>query len=231
MLDREFDAFAEAPGAPLLPEELRAEIDELNAFVYDERQQRRLPHRLRAHAGAPTSARSAGSSTRSTSWTRASRRSRYLVGGRITEADWRLFPTLAALRRRVRRPLQVQPAPHRRLPAACRATCATATSTRASPRPSTWITSSGTTTARTPRSTRAASCPSARRSTSPRRTAASTSAARGVSSGRRARCDGRDLDREVGHDQLREHRHARRIRIGERLLEDLVEARRSRRGR
>ena len=43
-------------------------------------------------------------------------RQRYLAGTGITEADWRLFTTLAALRRRLSQPLQMQPAPHRRLP-------------------------------------------------------------------------------------------------------------------
>ena len=42
-------------------------------------------------------------------------RQRFLAGARLTEADWRLFTTLRALRRRLLQPLQMQPAPHRRL--------------------------------------------------------------------------------------------------------------------
>ena len=40
---------------------------------------------------------------------------RYVAGERITEADWRLFPTLVRLRCRLCRALQVQPAPDRGL--------------------------------------------------------------------------------------------------------------------
>ena len=35
MLDREFDAFARHPDVRFLPDELRDEIDEINAFVYE----------------------------------------------------------------------------------------------------------------------------------------------------------------------------------------------------
>ena len=98
---------------------------------------------------APTSGRSAGSSTRSTSSTRAWRRAATSWATRITEADWRLFPTLAALRPGVRRALQVQPAPHDRLPAAVGLPARPLPAPRHRRRRSTWITSSGTTTART----------------------------------------------------------------------------------
>ena len=64
----------------------------------------------------------------------------------ITEADWRLFTTLRPLRRRLRRPLQVQPAPDRRLPAPLAVPARALPGARASPRRSTSTTSSATTT-------------------------------------------------------------------------------------
>ena len=42
-------------------------------------------------------------------------RQRYLVGNRITEADWRLLPDAPALRRRLFLAVQVQQEAHRRL--------------------------------------------------------------------------------------------------------------------
>ena len=71
-------------------------------------------------------------------------RQRYLAGERITEADWRLFTTHPALRCGLLRPLQMQSAPHRGLSRTCRTICASFIRCRAWPRPSTWITSSGT---------------------------------------------------------------------------------------
>ena len=50
MLDREFDAFAEAPELHYLPEELRSRDRRAQRVRLRERQRRRLPHRLRAHA-------------------------------------------------------------------------------------------------------------------------------------------------------------------------------------
>ncbi len=46
--------------------------------------------------------RSHSCSARSTGWRSACRAKRYLVGDRITEADWRLFPDVDALRHGVR---------------------------------------------------------------------------------------------------------------------------------
>ena len=177
MLDREFDAFAEHPELHFCPDELRAEIDELNAFVYEnvndgvyrtgfartqdayERGVRRLFDAL-----DELDARLA---TR-----------RYLLGAQVTEADWRLFTTLAALRRGLRRALQVQPAPRRRLPEPVGRTCATSTSPRRrrhrrhGPHQAALLPHAP---VAQPAADRAGS---ARRSTSPRRTAASASALR-----------------------------------------------------
>jgi len=93
MLDREFDAFAKHPEAHFLPEGLRAEIDELNAFVYDNvndgvyrtgfaRSQAAYEHAFGRLFDALDQL-DARLATR-----------RYLMGATITEADWRLFPTL-----------------------------------------------------------------------------------------------------------------------------------------
>ena len=92
MLTREFDAFTDR-GLDLYPEELREEIDEVNDLVYADvndgvyrcgfaRSQKAYDRRVRRLFAALDllEARLAGH--------------RYLVGGRITEADWRLFVTL-----------------------------------------------------------------------------------------------------------------------------------------
>jgi glutathionyl-hydroquinone reductase len=93
MFDREFDAFAD-PGAPVLcPPELEAEIDTINASVY---------------ATVNNGVYRAGFATTQAAYEDAFRQlfaaldaldvrlgvQRYLVGDRITEADWRLFTTL-----------------------------------------------------------------------------------------------------------------------------------------
>jgi putative glutathione S-transferase len=93
MFDREFDAFARHPELRFCPDELRDEIDEINAPVYEyvndgvyktgfattqeayERSFGKLFDML-DELDARLSVR------------------RYLVGDRITEADWRLFTTL-----------------------------------------------------------------------------------------------------------------------------------------
>ena len=62
-------------------------------------------------------------------------RQRYLVGRQITEADWRLFPTLGALRRRLFLAVPLQQEADRRLSEPARTTCASFTRCRASPRP------------------------------------------------------------------------------------------------
>ena len=93
MLDREFDAFAAEPGLHYCPDELLAEIDEINAVVYE---------------NVNDGVYKAGFATTQAAYERAFGRifdtldaldarlatRRYLVGDRITEADWRLFTTL-----------------------------------------------------------------------------------------------------------------------------------------
>lgn len=93
MLNSAFDAFATRAQPDLYPLGLRAEIDRLNAFVYE-----------RINDGVYR----AGFAASQEAYERAFRslfgaldeiearlaRSRYLLGERPTEADWRLFPTL-----------------------------------------------------------------------------------------------------------------------------------------
>ena len=93
MLESEFDAFAEHPERHYLPEELRPEIDELNEFVYEN-----------VNDGVYRT----GFARTQSAYERAFGRlfdaldeldarlatRRYLMGSSITEADWRLFPTL-----------------------------------------------------------------------------------------------------------------------------------------
>jgi putative glutathione S-transferase len=92
MLNGEFDAFGDAT-VDLYPEGLRAEIDRVNAFVYE---------------NVNDGVYRAGFATSQWAYEEAFERlfaaldelearlgrSRYLVGDRITEADWRLFTTL-----------------------------------------------------------------------------------------------------------------------------------------
>ena len=93
MLESEFDAFAKHPERHYLPEELRSEIDELNEFVYEN-----------VNDGVYRT----GFARTQSAYERAFGRlfdaldeldarlatRRYLMGSSITEADWRLFPTL-----------------------------------------------------------------------------------------------------------------------------------------
>ncbi|WP_448188151.1 glutathione S-transferase family protein [Azospirillum sp. sgz301742] len=92
MLNREFDALGDA-SRDFCPEDLRDEIDRVNAFVYDRvnngvykagfaTAQDRYEHAFDALFDAldALDARLAGQ--------------RWLVGNRLTEADWRLFTTL-----------------------------------------------------------------------------------------------------------------------------------------
>jgi putative glutathione S-transferase len=93
MFDREFDAFAQHPELHYVPEALRTEIDELNAFVYENvndgvyrtgfaRTQAAYEHAF----GRLFAALDVLDERLATS--------RYLLGSTITEADWRLFTTL-----------------------------------------------------------------------------------------------------------------------------------------
>ena len=93
MLDSEFAAFAKRPEPLYLPDDLRGEIDELNAFVYE---------------NVNDGVYRAGFARTQDAYERAFARlfdaldeldarlatRRYLMGSRITEADWRLFTTL-----------------------------------------------------------------------------------------------------------------------------------------
>jgi putative glutathione S-transferase len=93
MFDREFDAFAQHPERRYCPDDLRTEIDAINAFVYEN-----------VNDGVYRT----GFAKTQLAYERAFRRlfdaldeldarlatSRYLVGGTISEADWRLFTTL-----------------------------------------------------------------------------------------------------------------------------------------
>ena len=224
MLDREFDAFATHPERPLLPRRAARGDRRDQRVRLRERQRRRLPHRLRAHAGrlralvrpALRRARRARRAPRDAPLPARRRRSRRPTGGssrrscastRCTSATSSATCAASSTTR------------------SSRATCATSTSTRASPRPSTWITSSGTTTARTPRSTRCGSCPSARRSTCTAPHGASEHARTRRALLRvaaRAATAVTSIERS-GTIELREHRHARRVRLGERLREGVVE--------
>jgi len=92
MLEREFDAYGDA-SLDLLPEPLRAEIDEVNAFVYP-----RVNNGVYRCGFATTQAAYAEAFEELfAALDQLDRRlagQRYLVGDRITEADWRLFTTL-----------------------------------------------------------------------------------------------------------------------------------------
>ena len=83
----------------------------------------------------PTRRRSATCSPRSTSSSGGCRASATSPAPRMTEADWRLFTDADPLRRGLLQPLQVQPAPHRRLSEPVELSRATSTRCRASPRP------------------------------------------------------------------------------------------------
>ena len=93
MFDREFDAFARHPDVRFCPDELRDEIDEINAVVYEY-----VNDGVYKTGFASTQAayeRAFGKlfdALDELDGRLAARR--YLVGGRITEADWRLFTTL-----------------------------------------------------------------------------------------------------------------------------------------
>ena len=93
MLNGEFNAFAGHPEVDLYPAALRAEIDEVNDLVY---------------GNVNNGVYRCGFATTQEAYERAFdglfatldqleaqlARQRYLAGARITEADWRLFPTL-----------------------------------------------------------------------------------------------------------------------------------------
>ena len=93
LLDSAFDDVAEHPEVRLCPDDLRAEIDQINAFVYPN-----INNGVYRCGFAETQNAYAEAFARLFSALDAVddrlSRTRYLVGDRITEADWRLFPTL-----------------------------------------------------------------------------------------------------------------------------------------
>jgi putative glutathione S-transferase len=93
MLNSEFNAFAQHPQDDYYPPELRAEIDELNAVIY-----RAVNHGVyrAGFAGNQDKYENAVADLFETLGRLEERLSnqRYLCGERLTEADWRLFPTL-----------------------------------------------------------------------------------------------------------------------------------------
>jgi putative glutathione S-transferase len=93
MLDREFAAFARHPGPLLCPPELEGAIDEVNAFVYEHVNN----GVYRCGFAVSQEAYEAAFTGLFAALDEIDRRlgaRRYLLGARITEADWRLFTTL-----------------------------------------------------------------------------------------------------------------------------------------
>lgn len=94
MLNREFDAFAERQLPDMYPEALRPEIDRWNELIY------RDVNNGVYRAGFATAQEKYEAAVRELFATldrldRHLSSNRYLCGDRITEADWRLFTTLA----------------------------------------------------------------------------------------------------------------------------------------
>ncbi len=92
MLNAEFDQFADAT-VDFYPPALRAEIDALNASIYDTINNGVYKAGFATAQAAYERAFDALFATLDELERRLARQ-RYLVGGRITEADWRLFTTL-----------------------------------------------------------------------------------------------------------------------------------------
>lgn len=92
MLNRAFDGIGAKPG-DYCPDGLRAEIDEVNAFVYEH-----VNNGVYRSGFAKTQAaydEAVAKVFRGLDWMEERlARQRYLAGDRITEADWRAFPTL-----------------------------------------------------------------------------------------------------------------------------------------
>lgn len=92
MLNRAFDQWGRA-NVDFYPRHLRAEIDKINAFVYDNINNGVYKVGFATTQQAYAEAFEALFSALDELEQRLSRQ-RYLVGNQITEADWRLFPTL-----------------------------------------------------------------------------------------------------------------------------------------
>ena len=153
------DASYHRAGAPdLYPEALRDEIDEVDERGLPRRQQRRLPVRLRRHRRRPTSEAYDRLFDRLDWLSRAAGRPA-LPGRRHDHRGRRPAVHHAGpLRRRLPRPLQVQPAEADRDAGAVGVRPRPVPDARASATPSTSSTSSGTTTWCTATSTRPGSC-------------------------------------------------------------------------
>jgi glutathionyl-hydroquinone reductase len=92
MLNSEFNAFGDA-SLDFYPEELRAEIDEINAYVYDRVNNGVYKTGFATEQGVYEAAFDRLFEALDTLEERLGTR-RWLVGDRQTEADWRLFTTL-----------------------------------------------------------------------------------------------------------------------------------------
>ena len=168
MLNSAFDAFTEAK-TDYYPAALRAEIDEINAFVYANvnngvyragfaRTQEAYEAAFRDVFGALDTLEERLS------------RQRYLLGNRITEADWRLFVTLVRFDAAYYGQFKCNLRRLDRLSEPVELSARSLSGTRASPRRSTSRTSSTATTASGRTAIRSAWCRSDQRSISPRRT-------------------------------------------------------------
>ena len=94
MLGREFDAFAANPELDLYPEDLRDEIDALNEWIYSDVNNGVYRAGFAGSQDAYEEA-FAGVFRGLARVEEILGELRYLAGDRLTEADWRLFPTLA----------------------------------------------------------------------------------------------------------------------------------------
>ena len=93
MFNGEFDTLAEHPALDFYPEPLRPEIDEINAIVYSDVNNGVYRCGFATSQEAYEDAFAQLFSTLDRLEERLGRQ-RYLVGDRLTEADWRLFTTL-----------------------------------------------------------------------------------------------------------------------------------------
>jgi putative glutathione S-transferase len=93
MLNGEFNAFARRPDLDFYPLDLRAEIETINTLVYENINNGVYRCGFAITQAAYERAFDALFAALDAIETRLSR-SRYLAGGRVTEADWRLFTTL-----------------------------------------------------------------------------------------------------------------------------------------
>ncbi len=93
MLNSAFDEVGGDPSLDYYPEDLREEIDEINAVVYDNVNNGVYKSGFATSQDAYEEAVTALFETLDDLDRRLSTR-RYLTGSRLTEADWRLFPTL-----------------------------------------------------------------------------------------------------------------------------------------